>query len=280
MSSAGLKITLVCSAVVVAVALFMLPSQVNIKPKADDAMTPVNTGFDYPELIKSAKTSLNEKQNSRFTTLETSLAAYPDSLSLYDSIGKAWDMAGIPAISAYYFDKKAEKFPGEKNYLEAAYRYFDAYKIAGDTTLRSFMAQQAISSYKKVLAKNPSNLNAKTDLGVCYAETTSDPMRGITLLREVVAADPEHEMAQLNLGLLSLKSTQYAKAIERFNKVLAINPARTDVYLYLGETYIQMSDTANAVKVFEKYKIKSDNYEMVQQVSKLLSDLKNSKVVS
>ena len=280
MSSAGLKITLVCSAVVVAVALFMLPSQVNVKPKADDAMTPVNTGFDYPELIKSAKTSLNEKQNSRFTTLETSLAAYPDSLSLYDSIGKAWDMAGIPAISAYYFDKKAEKFPGEKNYLEAAYRYFDAYKIAGDTTLRSFMAQQAISSYKKVLAKNPSNLNAKTDLGVCYAETTSDPMRGITLLREVVAADPEHEMAQLNLGLLSLKSTQYAKAIERFNKVLAINPARTDVYLYLGETYIQMSDTANAVKVFEKYKIKSDNYEMVQQVSKLLSDLKNSKVVS
>ena len=280
MSSTGLRITLVCSAVVVAFVLFMLPSQVNVKPKADDAMTPVNTGFDYPELIKSAKTSLNEKQNSRFTTLETSLAAYPDSLSLYDSIGKAWDMAGIPAISAYYFDKKAEKFPGEKNYLEAAYRYFDAYKIAGDTTLRAFMAQQAISSYKKVLAKNPSNLNAKTDLGVCYAETTSDPMKGITLLREVVAADPEHEMAQLNLGLLSLKSTQYAKAIERFNKVLAINPARTDVYLYLGETYIQMSDTVNAVKVFEKYKIKSDNYEMVQQVSKLLSDLKNSKVVS
>lgn len=280
MSGRGLRITLVVAALVLAVGLFLAPSQVNVKskPAADTQLTA--SKFDYESLIKTAKNSLDEERKGKLTALEIRLSAHPDSIPLYDSLGKAWDNANIPAVAAYYFEKKAEKVPAEKNYLDAAYRYFDAYKIAGDTALRAYMVQQAIVNYEKVLEKNPANLDAKTDLGVCFAEGTAEPMKGIMMLREVVTTNPNHEMAQFNLGLLSLKSTQYAKAIERFDKVIAINPKRSEAYIYKGQTYLQMGDTANAIKALELYKSNADNYEMVQQVSKLLEDLKKSSVTN
>ena len=67
------------------------------------------------------------------------------------------------------------------------------------------MVESAIASYKKVLEINPKNLDAQTDLGVCYAEGTGNPMQGILMLREVVKENPEHESAQFNLGILSVK---------------------------------------------------------------------------
>ncbi len=282
MSGRGLRITLVVAALVLAAGLFLAPSQVNVKPKTTNSADAHLTAskFDYENLIKTAKNSLDEERKGKLSALEISLSAHPDSIALYDSIGKAWDNANIPAVAAYYFEKKAEKVPAEKNYLDAAYRYFDAYKIAGDSALRSYMVQQAIVNYEKVLEKNPANLDAKTDLGVCYAEGTTEPMKGIMMLREVVTTNPNHEMAQFNLGLLSLKSTQYAKAIERFDKVIAINPKRSETYIYKGQTYLQMGDTANAIKALEVYKSKSDDYEMVQRVSKLLDDLKKSTVTN
>ena len=284
MSSRGWRIILVVTTLVLAAGLFLAPSQVNFLPVKTIAKTKLTApSFDYEELIKSAKSSLSDERKKTISTLELTLSSHPDSIELYDSIGKAWDQANIPAVSAYYFEKKASKVPSEKSFLDAAYRYFDAYKIAADTTLKAYMVQMAMINYQKVLQKNPANLNAKTDLGVCYVEGTAEPMKGIMMLREVVATDPNHEMAQFNLGLLSLKSTQFPKAIDRFDKVLAINPARTDVYLYKGQTYMHMGDTVNAIKSFEQYKAKSDDYEMIQQVSKLLDQLKsgtNSKSAS
>ena len=283
MSGGGLRITLVIAALVLAFGLFLAPSQVNVDPKLVPIEKLPVANFDYKGLIKTAKASLDDQRKVSISALEITLNRYPDSLALYDSLGKAWDRANIPAISAYYYELKSDKIPTEKTYLDAAYRFFDAYKIAGDTALRNYLVNHAIVNYQKVLEKNPANLNAKTDLGVCYAEGTAEPMKGIMLLREVVATDPNHEMAQFNLGLLSLKSTQYPKAIDRFDKVLAINPKRTDVYLYKGQTYLQMGDTANAIKAFELYKNKADNYEMIQQVSKLMDQLKqgsNTKAAS
>ncbi len=280
MSGRGLRITIVVTALVLAVGLFLAPSQVNYTPKTSSATLSPAASFNFEGIIKTAKASLDDERKGYISALEMTLSTHPDSIALFDSLGSAWDRANIPAVSAYYFGMKAEKVPAEKTYLDAAYRYFDAYKIAGDTSLKNYLVQQAILSYEKVLERNPKNLNAKTDLGVCYAEGTSNPMKGILMLRDVVAQNPEHEMAQFNLGLLSLKSTQYPKAIERFDKVIAINPKRTEAYLYKGQTYLQMGDTANAIRAFELYKAKSDNYEMIQQVSKLMDELKSTQAPS
>ena len=130
----------------------------------------------------------------------------------------------VHADSARFYESIAVKNNDEKSWLNAAYRYFDAWKMSEDSVDQQVLMQKAIGSYEKVLSINPENLDAKTDLGICYAEGTNQPMRGIMMLREVVEKNPQHENAQFNLGILSMKSGQYQKAAERFAKVLSINP--------------------------------------------------------
>ena len=52
----------------------------------------------------------------------------------------------------------------ERSYLDAAFRYFDAFKLAGDSSLKGVLVQKAITNYQEVIKLNPENLDAKTDL--------------------------------------------------------------------------------------------------------------------
>ena len=102
-------------------------------------------------------------------------------------------------------------------------------------------------------------------------------MQGITLLREVVTANPDHEYAQLNLGLLSMKSGQYDKAIERFTRVLEINPARIDMYVYMGDAYARLGDNQKAISNLEMFTNLSGDREVVADVQNYINELKGEK---
>ena len=271
-----LRYLFVAISVLLAVGLFFAPSQINSKPKPKEAVIEKTKQFNEEAMMTAAKESLNDEQRGYIAALENRLKADNGQTSLYDSLGKAWDEAKAPAVAAYYFEQKANNKPSEQNYLNAAYRYFDAFKSANDSVLRSLMVQKAIASYSKVLEFNPANLDAKTDLGVCYVEGSSEPMKGIMMLRDVVKEKPDHEMAQLNLGFLSVKSGQYAKAIERFNIVMKINPKRTDIYYFLGRTYYEEGKKDSALLWLEKLKAKSDDYQLVQQAQLLINQVKSN----
>lgn len=227
------------------VGIYTLPISKS-KPEEFAKATNQETGKSFKEMEKNVKSSFRPAQLLDINRLEERIKLDSNNLDLYDSVGIAWDGLNQPGMSANYFELKAINDNKERSYIDAAYRYFDAFKMAQDSVIRGQMVEKAIACYEKVLIINPANLNAKTDLGVCFAEGTGMPMKGITLLREVIKEDPNHENAQLNLGFLSLKSTQYDKAIDRFNIVLKINPSRTETYIYLSQTYLQMGDSANA----------------------------------
>jgi tetratricopeptide (TPR) repeat protein len=138
------------------------------------------------------------------------------------------------------------------------------------------MVSKAIATYQLVLEKNPNNLNAKTDLGVCYAEGTSEPMKGIMLLREVVSTDPNHEMAQFNLAMLSVKSGQLDKAIDRLNTVLKINPKRIDIYFYLGQVYASKGEKGKAIENLNSFVKNTDDPNAAAEVKKMIKELERS----
>ena len=100
---------------------------------------------------------------------------------------------------------------------------------------------------------------------------------GIQLLRDVISANPNHENAQMNLGILSVRSHQYDKAADRFNKVLAINPARTDVYLYLGECYAQAGQMDKAKDAFKSYTQKGNDPALRKRAQHYIEEINNSK---
>jgi tetratricopeptide (TPR) repeat protein len=274
MNPRKLRFLFIGLALLLTVGLYFAPSQINSKPAAQKNPAPKQQEFSMAGLLETARQSLDDERKGYISMLEAKLAADSTDNAILDSLGKAWDEANIPAMSAWYFEKKAERQPSEMNYLAAAYRYFDAFKIAGDTTLQLQLVKKAIGMYEKVLKINPSNLNAKTDLGVCYAEGTNEPMKGIMMLRDVVKEDPKHEMAQLNLGFLSVRSAQYDKAIERFKTVMSLNSKRTDIYYFIGHTYFEAGNKDSSIYWLEKFKKESDDYRLVQQADQLITQLK------
>ncbi|MBK7965744.1 MAG: tetratricopeptide repeat protein [Bacteroidetes bacterium] len=275
MKSAQLRILLIAGTILLSVALYFLPSQINkkgVEPRAAAERT--EDEFNPEDLLRSAKAALDSNSLQALEVIEkASSQSNNKDTALLDSIGRIWDRNGIPAASAIWFERKAEIVKSEASFLDAAYRYFDSFRMAKDSTVQSLLVGKAITNYEKVLEINPNNLNAKTDLGACYADGTSEPMKGIMLLRDVVTADPNHEMAQYNLGMLSVKSGQLDKAIERFQKVLEINPERTEMNFYLGQVHLQKGDTAAAIQAYETF-IKNAKYD-VSDVIKMVQALKS-----
>lgn len=275
MKGAQLRVILISGTLLLATAVYFAPSQLNKEGATPEEIAEpgVKDEFNPDDLLKSARTSLDSTTVKQLDSLTEILNGKGgrDTSSL-DALGRFWDKNGIPAASAIWFERKAELVNSEQAYLDAAYRYFDSFRMANDTSVRSVLVGKAIAQYQKVLEKNPDNLNAKTDLGACYADGTSEPMKGIMLLREVVAADPRHEMAQYNLGMLSVKSGQFDKAIDRFNTVLEINPKRNEIHFFLGQVYLQKGDTASAITSYETF-IKHATYD-VSDIIKLVEELK------
>lgn len=275
MKGATLRIILIAGTVLLSVLLYFAPGQLNREKSEGTAQTTGRSaeGFNADDLLSSAEGALDSTQIKNLEFLKDALKKNGDKdTASLDALGRFWDRNNIPAASAIWFERKAEVLKSEGGFLDAAYRYFDAFRMANDTTVRSEMVRKSIANYQKVLEINPKNLNAKTDLGACYADGTNEPMKGIMLLREVIAENPKHEMAQYNLAMLSVKSGQLDKAIERFNTVLEINPKRVEINFYLGQVYLQKGDTTQAIKSYEEF-IKTAPYD-VSDVIKMVEKLK------
>ena len=52
---------------------------------------------------------------------------------------------------------------------------------------------------------------------------SNNPMEGVFMLRKILEKDPKNKEALFHLGILSIQSKQYNKAIERFNQLLIID---------------------------------------------------------
>ena len=118
------------------------------------------------------------------------------------------------------------------------------------------------------------NVDAKIQLAACYVEGTQDPMKGITLLREVEKTDSNNVKLQLNFAFFSVKSQQWDKAIKRFEKVLQIDPLYIEAYLHLADAYEQQGDKNKTIEMLQKYASITDDAMAKQEVLKYINQLK------
>jgi tetratricopeptide (TPR) repeat protein len=82
---------------------------------------------------------------------------------------------------------------------------------------------QAIIYYKKYLALNKKDADARVDLGICYFESGNKD-RAIVEMKEALTYAPNHQLAHFNLGIVNLASGNLEAATEWFKKCIAINP--------------------------------------------------------
>lgn len=215
--------------------------------------------------------SIREQKATQIADLETKL-------SLYDTLIQFSIKRNIPSLVAKYTEEKAKLVPTEKNWILSGDNYFKAFRLSKKQSKE--MIIKAISSYEKALELNPENLDAQTSIGVAYVEGATIlgemPMKGIGILLEVVNKDPKNINALTNLGYFAIQSGQYEKAIERFTKIIEIDPENAEAYLYLTDVYLSQNDKEKGLKTLEKYKSLVNDPLLKQQVDQYMKEIKSN----
>lgn len=175
--------------------------------------------------------------------------------------------------AAHYADLLAVAQPSERNLLRAGDTYFEAYTFAVNEQKTTELGQKTRDFYQKVLAKNPNLLGAKANMAMTYVNTPT-PMQGIMLLREVLQQEPTNELALFNLGLLSMRSNQYGRAIERFRQILVNNPASRKAQFYLGVSLAEAGQKDEAKRVLAQVKEQEKDPQILAAVREYEDRLK------
>ena len=81
------------------------------------------------------------------------------------------------------------------------------------------------------------------------ADNPQSQMKGILQMRSLSEKYPENADLQWNMGLFSIQSGQYEKAVARFEKVINIDAQRLDAYMQLAMSYLALQDTLAATGV-------------------------------
>ena len=83
--------------------------------------------------------------------------------------------------------------------------------------------EKAIVNYKKYLELEPSNPDARIDMGVCYFSLT-DYNNAIKEMEKALEYNPSHQIGHLNLGVVNLNAGNLDVSKKWFRKAIEINP--------------------------------------------------------
>ncbi|MGI8893508.1 MAG: tetratricopeptide repeat protein [Bacteroidia bacterium] len=271
-----LQMMLLGGAIVLIALLYLAPRTVPADKETAAETEHVHADFAIDDEVEAAKRRIGAENSAIIEDFEQRINKDDNDPKMLQRLAAEWELNNEPALAAYYYSLYADESGETEMFVKAGDLYYQSFRSAVDSVYRDQMAHLAIDNYRQAVDKGDVDNQTKTNLGVLIVETTANPMQGITLLREVVQNDPENESAQLQLGFFSFKSGQYDKAVERFEKVLVINPARTDALLYIGEAYLARKENSKAIEYFERFLQVSENNAMKREVEEYIKQVKNS----
>ena len=87
----------------------------------------------------------------------------------------------------------------------------------------SGMFESAIINYKKYLDINPSDADARVDLGVCYF-SIKNYNQAIAEMKKAIEYNPKHQLAYINLGIVSMSTGNIDDAKKFWQKAVDLDP--------------------------------------------------------
>ncbi len=115
-----------------------------------------------------------------------------------------------------------------------------------------FLLLPKIPSSLKEKADQPIDADSLKLMQAIELVNGPNPMEGITMLREILSKDSMNVEANYWLGVFSVQSGQLDKAVSRFNKVLSVNPNYLAAHIDMGSMYMEMDSVNKALECFQK----------------------------
>lgn len=273
------QIIAIAGVVVLMVVLFLQPVKSLIKDDEAEATaeTAVATDvFSLESVSEIAKQGLSADLTRTIEEVEAALAAAPEGekLPLYKKLATLWQDVNQPMPAAYAYEEVAENEPSLESWLKTGDLFTDSYQHLTDTVMAPVLMQHAKGAYEKALEFDENNLDAKAGVATSLVNGPA-PMQGITMLLEVVEQDPNHLKANYNLGLFSMQSRQFDKAVDRFNTVIEQTPNNAEVWFYLATSYENIGLNQDAIQAYQKSKELAADPSLSQFIDRKVDELSN-----
>jgi len=270
------QIILIAGVIVLMIILYLQPLKSLVKE--EDAAAGVETSapsndFTLENVSEIAKQGLNTNLQKDITDLEASLkeASEDEKLPLLKQLAQKWDDVNKLSAHAYALEEIAKREPTFENWLKTGDVFSEAFSNLQDTVMVPVLTQHAIKAYETALELDGTSLDAKTGLGSAYVNGPN-PMQGITLLLEVVEEDPNNVKANFNLGLFSMQSRQFDKAVDRFKTVVDKDPS-AEAWFYLATSYENIGLKNEAIDAFQKSKQLAADPSLSQFIDRKVEEL-------
>jgi tetratricopeptide (TPR) repeat protein len=118
------------------------------------------------------------------------------------------------------------RFAEAESYLRRALELVDdatTHYSLGFVLTRLGRAAEAVGEYERALERDPSHVEARTNLAVTLVGL-NQLERASRELTRVLAIDPENASAHTNLGLVLAQQGQFERAVREFQEALRIDP--------------------------------------------------------
>ncbi|MDR3609855.1 MAG: tetratricopeptide repeat protein [Ignavibacteriaceae bacterium] len=89
--------------------------------------------------------------------------------------------------------------------------------------LDSGMFESAIVNYRKYLDNNPSDADARVDMGVCYYNL-KNYNEAIAVMNKAIKYNPKHQLAYINLGIVNMSAGNQDEAKKCWKKAYDLEP--------------------------------------------------------
>lgn len=249
--------------------IFLLPKSV-VENEAN-----LNEGKSSPS-TDALHNTVDASLQNQINTLKVRLSTETDkrnSSIFADSLANLYNKATRYDSAALFAEKANTFFESPESILKTGEAFFQAFSFAMESSKRKKLALKAREYFQNILNANSHQLDVKTKMALTFFGTGEPPMQGVNMLREVLAEDPKFKPALFNMGMLSVQSQQFGKAIDWLNQLLAINPDDVQAVLLLGVAYAGNKEKDKAREQFEKAKKLDADPAVQQQANAYLKDL-------
>lgn len=229
---------------------------------------------DIAYYVDSLEKKLDADKQETIVRLTKELETSENKQEVFNKIANEWNKVRQPILAAYYVEQAAKESSKALDWKKAGEYYYTATRFVRPEEHPMLFAK-AISSFEKVLEIEPENVDAKIKLASCYVEGSAMPMKGIGMLREIEKTDSNNVNLQLSFAFFSEKSGQWDKAIERFEKVLKLQPDFTEAYLHIADAYDRKGEKDKVIESLEKYISLIDDEAIKEEVRNYINKLKN-----
>jgi tetratricopeptide (TPR) repeat protein len=240
--------------------------------------------FNVQQFIQQEKAKLSPANAILVSKLENSVSrgdVLTQQIKANEALANFWkDTAKLYEAYVFYISTAAKLENSEKNLTFAARLYLDNLRGEKDDAKLAWETGESIDLFSRAIKLNPANDDLRIGLGSSYIYgkgrngNPAETMQGIQELLAVVRKDSTNMKAQMMLGVGGVISGQFAKAIERLNKVVAVQPTNVEAVAYLADAYAGTGKKEEAIKWYNVSKRLINDTHYTQEVDERIKKLK------